>query len=206
MAAQSADDFLQAHDGDLITYAFLYAEFENFLTTAIHTIAFERSVYPRGSFGRRSAFSFPVYESRDEYVCKWIKDVVDMVMVEVRKGVVSHLSVTIVAPGSIPVERYVFDTSRLPVLPADELARLVIGADMDGSGLLGPSKADLQAHFRAVLRTITACSASLSKLPKESTIGVIVELKDGVPEDFEEVYLENKHHSRVPPNHCIAYV
>lgn len=70
---------------NLNTYAAILAAFSDFLTVSIHTILFERALYPRESFLRARKFNYPVRQSRHPEVCKWIQDAVKAVEVEMAK-------------------------------------------------------------------------------------------------------------------------
>lgn len=70
---------------NLNTYAAILAAFSDFLTVSIHTILFERALYPRESFLRARKFNYPVRQSRHPGVCKWIQDAVKAVEVEMAK-------------------------------------------------------------------------------------------------------------------------
>jgi mitotic spindle assembly checkpoint protein MAD2B len=59
--------------------------FRDFLTVAIHTILYERDIYPRTSFLKARKYNYPVRQSRHPKVCKWIQDAVAAVEVEMLK-------------------------------------------------------------------------------------------------------------------------
>lgn len=69
----------------LDTYHALVLAFSDFLTVAIHTILYERNIYPRESFLSARKYNFPVKQSRHPKVCKWIQDAVAAVVVEMLK-------------------------------------------------------------------------------------------------------------------------
>ena len=74
----------------LDTYYAVALAFTDFLTVAIHTILYERDIYPRTSFLSARKYNFPVKQSRHPSVCKWIQDAVAAVEVEMLKvGVMS---------------------------------------------------------------------------------------------------------------------
>ena len=72
------------------TYASLVSTFGSFLTVAIHTILYERSIYPETSFLSARKYNFPVRQNRHPKVCSWINDAVAAVEAELLK--VSTLS------------------------------------------------------------------------------------------------------------------
>lgn len=74
----------------LDTYAALVSTFGTFLTVAIHTILFERSIYPETTFLTARKYNFPVRQNRHPKVCSWINDAVTAVETELLK--VSEMS------------------------------------------------------------------------------------------------------------------
>lgn len=79
MAAYSAETPV------LDTYQVVVSAFTDFLTVAIHTILYERDIYPRASFLAARKFNCPVRQSRHPKVCQWIQDAVSAVEVEMLK-------------------------------------------------------------------------------------------------------------------------
>jgi len=69
----------------LDTYHAMVLAFSDFLTVAIHTILYERNIYPRESFLSARKYNYPVKQSRHPKVCKWILDAVAAVEVEMLK-------------------------------------------------------------------------------------------------------------------------
>ena len=69
----------------LNTYNAVVLAFSDFLTVAIHTILFERNIYPRESFITARKFNCAVKQNRHPKVCKWIQDAVAAVEVEMLK-------------------------------------------------------------------------------------------------------------------------
>lgn len=69
----------------LDTYAALVSTFGSFLTVAIHTILYERSIYPETTFLSARKYNFPVRQNRHPKVCSWINDAVAAVEAELLK-------------------------------------------------------------------------------------------------------------------------
>ena len=69
----------------LDTYHAVVLAFSDFLTVAIHTILYERDIYPRTSFLSARKYNYPVKQSRHPKVCKWIQDAVAAVQTEMLK-------------------------------------------------------------------------------------------------------------------------
>ncbi len=72
-------------DPPLSNYHAVVSAFRDFLTVAIHTILYERDIYPRTSFLKARKYNYPVRQSRHPNVCKWIQDAVAAVEVEMLK-------------------------------------------------------------------------------------------------------------------------
>ena len=73
----------------LDTYQLVVLAFSDFLTVAIHTILYERGLYPQTSFLAARKYNCPVRQSRHPKVCRWIQDAVAAVEVEMLKVRVS---------------------------------------------------------------------------------------------------------------------
>ena len=69
----------------LDTYHAVVSAYSDFLTVAIHTILYERNIYPQASFIRARKYNYPVRQSRHPKVCKWVMDAVAAVEVEMLK-------------------------------------------------------------------------------------------------------------------------
>ena len=67
------------------TYQAVVGEFSEFLTVAVHTILYERNIYPRASFISARKYNYPVRQSRHPKVCQWIQDAVAAVEAELVK-------------------------------------------------------------------------------------------------------------------------
>src|ERR1700761_8978271 len=97
-------------------YISLVAHFLDFLTVSIHTILYERNVYPAESFISARKYNYPVRQSRHPDLCDWINDAVKAVEAELLKGSVSRVAVVIFSKWDDPLERFVFDLSKFPVV------------------------------------------------------------------------------------------
>lgn len=83
----------------LDTYQAVVSAYCDFLTVAIHTILYERNIYPQTSFLKARKYNYPVRQSRHPSLCKWIQDAVAAVEVEMLK-VGQIFGVTVSIPGS----------------------------------------------------------------------------------------------------------
>lgn len=81
MAASSSSQ----DDPILDTYHAVVLAFSDFLTVSIHTILYERDIYPQTSFLKARKYNYPVRQSRHPKVCQWIQDAVAAVEVEMLK-------------------------------------------------------------------------------------------------------------------------
>ncbi|KAL8938685.1 MAG: hypothetical protein Q9211_003087 [Gyalolechia sp. 1 TL-2023] len=156
----------------LDTYHAVVSAFSDFLTVAIHTILYERDIYPRPSFVTARKFNYPVRQSRHPKVCKWIQDAVAAVEVEILKCALSAVSLVIHAPppSSAALERFLFSTAAFPSVPSSEL--LTTFADNP------PPAGDLPEQFRATLARLSTLSSSLSPLPSDCSFTLVAELRD----------------------------
>ena len=69
----------------LDTYQAVVSAYCDFLTVAIHTILYERNIYPLHSFIKARKYNFPVRQNRHPKVCQWIQDAVAAVEIEMLK-------------------------------------------------------------------------------------------------------------------------
>ncbi|OQO05719.1 hypothetical protein B0A48_09812 [Cryoendolithus antarcticus] len=158
------------------TFRTLITAFTDFLTVAIHTILWERSIYPKTSFLSARKYNFPVKQNRHPKVCGWINDAVTAIEGELLKGRVHSVAVVIFMKDSKPLERFVFDVSRFPDVPVDDLDTLLQSGDADEPQSVLPI-VDMEEQFRATLSKLTASSTSLHPAPEGSTFTVAIELK-----------------------------
>lgn len=114
----------------LDTYYAVVAAYRDFLTVAIHTILYERNIYPQASFIKARKYNYPVRQSRHPRVCKWIMDAVAAVEAEMLKvGRIDSLSLILSAkppfvhhPGFImPFHSLSFEKRVLSFLPVNDL-------------------------------------------------------------------------------------
>lgn len=179
--AQKGAKFIRsAMAGSDSTFRHLITNFTDFLTVAIHTILYERSIYPQTSFLSARKYNLPVRQSRHPKVCEWINDAVAAVETELLKCAVDRVAVMIYDKKSQPKERYVFDVSHFPALSAADLDVPMTRESSDGQQLAVLPIVDMEEQFRAALSKLAGCSSTLGSLPDECTFTVAIELrKDG---------------------------
>jgi mitotic spindle assembly checkpoint protein MAD2B len=185
----------------LNTYLSLLRTFSSFLTVAIHTILYERAIYPPSTFLSARAYNFPVRQSRHPKVCSWVNDAVAAVETEMLKGKVARVAVVIYSPDAEVMERFMFDVSSFPVVefgerftefePRDGEERgEPKGKEKEGEGPVHVAEEppfkiatlDIQEQLRATIRKLAYSASKLDPLPDDCTFTVTVELKpDAVP-------------------------
>ncbi|KAI9741459.1 MAG: hypothetical protein M1818_004265 [Claussenomyces sp. TS43310] len=166
----------------LDTYQALLTTFSDFLVVAIHTILFERGIYPVETFISTRKYNFPVRQNRHPKVCKWITDAVAAVEAEMLKGGVQRVAVVIYSRDSQPLERFMFDVSSFPEVEAAEVLTPFERGETAGEGSLNgdlhASLVDVEEQLRATVRKLAYCGGKLGPLPEGCTYTVVVELKD----------------------------
>ncbi|TAQ91663.1 hypothetical protein B7494_g114 [Chlorociboria aeruginascens] len=168
----------------LYTYQSLITTFSDFLVVAIHTILYERSLYPESTFISTRKYNFPVRQNRHPKVCKWITDAVAAVEEQMVKGAVGRVVVVIYSEQAEVLERFLFDVSSFPSVPADELLSLFEDEEAaqsdpsEAKEALNISLVDIEEQLRATIRKLAYCGSKLGLLPENCTYTVAVELKD----------------------------
>ncbi|PQE10151.1 hypothetical protein CJF32_00000679 [Rutstroemia sp. NJR-2017a WRK4] len=150
----------------------LHTHLLNFLTLSIHTILHSRSLYPRSTFLLTRAYNFPIPQSRHPSVCAYISSCISAITPYLQKGSISDISLVVFSPSNECLERYVFDVSRFPVVPKEELFTEFEGT----SGEL--RTVDVEEELRAVLRRLSYSAGKLEELPEECTWSVVMEMKE----------------------------
>ena len=159
------------------TFRGLVTRFTDFFTVTIHTILYERGIYPSTSFLSARKFNFSVRQNRHPKVCEWINDAVTAVESELLKGTVERVAVVIFDKSNQPRERFVFEVSHFPVIPFSELDTPLDRTGPDGEKIPVMPSVDMEEQFRATLSKISNCKASLKALPKGCSFTIAIELK-----------------------------
>ncbi|KAK0314926.1 hypothetical protein LTR82_012919 [Friedmanniomyces endolithicus] len=139
---------------DTLTYRTLVAFFTDFLTVAIHTILYERKIYPQTSFLSARKYNYAVRQSRHPKVCEWINDAMVAVETELLNGAVDRVAVVIYTKDLKPKERYVFDVSRFPAVCEADLDTQLEREGEDGEILPAVPLVDIEEQFRATMVAI----------------------------------------------------
>lgn len=170
----------------LDTYQSLLTTFSDFLTVAIHTILYERAIYPPNTFISTRKYNFPVRQNRHPKVCKWIMDAVAAVETEMQKGTVSRVAVVIFSQDARPLERFMFDVSGFPEVPVEDTLTEFDDGDEGAGGFMEGQKGngfrvnlvDTEEQLRATMRKLAYCGGKLKPLPEGCSYTVVVELKE----------------------------
>ncbi|EME40947.1 hypothetical protein DOTSEDRAFT_74488 [Dothistroma septosporum NZE10] len=162
---------------DTPTYRTFVTTFTDFLTVAIHTILYERGIYPQTSFLSARKYNFAVRQNRHPKVCEWINDAVTAVETELLKSAVDRVAVVIYSKDNKPLERFIFDVSRFPSLPSAELDVPLQKLEPDGTKGSVLPMIDMEEQFRATMNRLSNCAIELEELPKDCAFTVVIELR-----------------------------
>jgi mitotic spindle assembly checkpoint protein MAD2B len=160
------------------TYRELIQAFTNFLTVAIHTILYERGIYPQTSFLSARKYEFSVRQNRHPKVCEWINDAIDAAEAELLKCTVDRLAVVIHDKQNTPLERFVFDVSRFPIVPSSEIDVSLQRMTVNRTKLPILPMVDLEEQLRATMSRLSNCGSTLEPLPTGCTYTLAIELRD----------------------------
>ncbi len=193
---------------DLNNYASLQSTLTSFLTVAIHTILYERALYPKESFISARAYRFPVRQSRHPQVCEFINHCVESVENEVAEGRVERINLVVYdiggeqdSTGQGPdkkdakvVERWVFDIGLWPVIdPSERLIEFSDGTrdrknEVENMTLEEQEEVereekkaemiDIEEQLRGTIRKLAHVAEKLPPLPTACTWSLAVELRD----------------------------
>ncbi|KAH0526868.1 hypothetical protein TsFJ059_010140 [Trichoderma semiorbis] len=178
----------------------LLSSFTSFLTIAIHSLLYHRTLYPSTSFLATRAYNLPVHQSRHPGLCTWISDAVTAIAAQLRAGSVRRIVLAIHSPpGSSqpPVvrERWVFDVHRFPAwgnstetdAPTSHQQQQQQQEDFDdpvpedvddGATSEKLNWADIHEALRAALQRLAYAAQAAPKLPPGCTFTLALELRD----------------------------
>lgn len=163
----------------LVTFQSFVTTFTDFLTVAIHTILYERNIYPQTSFLSARKYNFSVRQNRHPKVCSYITDAVAAVEAELLKGTVERVLIVIYDKSDEALERFVFDVSFFPYVPPEHQTtplRQTQTTPDDGIYIL--PRVDLEEQLRSTMSRLSTCSSRLKPIPEGCTFAVVVELKE----------------------------
>jgi mitotic spindle assembly checkpoint protein MAD2B len=157
----------------LVTY------FLDFLTVCIHTILYERGVYPQEAFISARKYNYPVRQSRHPDLCDWINDAVKAIEGELLKGNVSRVAIVIFSKYDDPLERFVFDLSKFPVVNRrDWYIEFAARPENQSEVEKKVRSTNMDEQFRAVINKLAFCKRDLEPLPDDCSFNIAIELKD----------------------------
>ncbi|KAK3677883.1 hypothetical protein LTR78_001978 [Recurvomyces mirabilis] len=162
---------------DAATFRMLISQFTDFLTVAIHTVLYERNIYPQTSFLSARKYNFAVRQSRHPKVCEWINDAVAAVETELLKGNVERVAVVVYNKGLKPTERFLFDVSRFPPVSFTDVDTPLERKDSGGKIVPILPLIDIEEQFRATMSKLANCGTVLKPAPVGGTFTVAIELK-----------------------------
>ncbi|PMD16522.1 DNA-binding protein [Hyaloscypha hepaticicola] len=160
----------------LTNFQSILQTFTDFLTVAIHTILYERALYPSATFISARKYNFPVRQNRHPKVCAWINDAVSNVSALLLKGTVRRVVVVIYNRDLEVMERFMFDVERFPVVDPKEA--LTEFEAREGQGEVRISLTDIEEQLRGTIRRLSYTCSKLGPLPEGCTYTVAVELRD----------------------------
>jgi mitotic spindle assembly checkpoint protein MAD2B len=159
----------------LTNYQSILQTFTDFLTVAIHTILYERGLYPASTFISTRKYNFPVRQNRHPKVCQWINDAVSSVSALLLKGAVRRVVVVIYNRDLEVMERFLFDVERFPVVdPKEALTEFEAREGQQ----MRISVTDVEEQLRATIRKLAYTGSKMGLLPEGCTYTVAVELRD----------------------------
>lgn len=183
----------------LNNYQSLLTTFTDFLVVAVHTILYERGLYPQKTFLLTRAYNFPVRQNRHPLVCKWVTDAVAAIQTQLLKGAVRRVVFVIYSDQHEVLERFLFDVSAFPSVPEKERFTEFEGTlaeEGDDGTQLKISIVDVEEQLRATLRKLAYCGSKLGELPEDCTYTMAVELNHdadppiGASSSLRETYVE----------------
>lgn len=159
------------------TFRLLVTTFTDFLTVAIHTVLYERQIYPQTSFLSARKYNLSVRQNRHPKVCEWINDAVAAVETELLKGTVEQVAVMIYDSANKPREKFVFDVSRFPTIPDSDLDTTLERVDEDGENDNVLPLVDMEEQLRGTMNKLAGSLSKLEPLPKDCTFTIVIHLK-----------------------------
>ena len=187
-----------------VTFSTIVTAFTDFLTVAIHTILYERKIYPQSSFLTARKYNYSVRQNRHPKVCQWIQDAVTAVESELLRSSVDRIALVILSPLQMPLERFVFEVSRFPMVKMEETSIPLERAEETSHQ---SSIINLQEQFRGAMSKLAISGGLLKPLPDSCSFTIAIETKQsqdppiGHPQSFIPVQaLGKKNHGPLMDN------
>ncbi|KAK4696497.1 mitotic spindle assembly checkpoint protein MAD2B, partial [Lecanoromycetidae sp. Uapishka_2] len=154
----------------LDTYQAVVSAYCDFLTVAIHTILYERNIYPQTSFIKARKYNYPCTIAQ------------------------TSLIIHAPPPSSQPLERYVFSTASFPRIPPSETLTPFAPETSTNEDAEDPENppvdptttkrfdppptSDLPEQFRATFARLSTSLSGLRPLPEDCSFTLAIELRD----------------------------
>ncbi|KAF8243431.1 DNA-binding protein [Wilcoxina mikolae CBS 423.85] len=153
-------------------YSSFISTFIQHLECAIHTIIYERDIYPRELFMTTRKYDYPVKMCRVPQVSQYVRQIASIVGNQLLEGYIQIISIVIVSDQHQPLERFNFDVSSFPGILEGQI--YPIRTHETGGG--GISLGELNEQFRAVITQLSVCSGRLGSLPGNCTFTLMAEV------------------------------
>ncbi|XP_059147343.1 mitotic spindle assembly checkpoint protein MAD2B-like [Physella acuta] len=147
-----------------------------FVEVAIHSILYNRELYPQGAFEKRVKYNVPVQMCLHPDVCEYIGHLSESLLALLSEGRVNKISVVILHPDTqAPIERYVLEIGDLKNQWSES----------------DPYLLHTEQALRGFLLKLNISDALLQPAPKEATWTVHVHTKASTLAAVEEQFILN---------------
>ncbi|KAF8530884.1 DNA-binding protein [Trichophaea hybrida] len=163
-------------------YSSFIRSFIQHLECAIHTIIYERDIYPQELFITMRKYDYPVKMCRVPQVSQYVRQIAGIVGNQLLEGYLQIVSIVIVSEQYQPLERFNFDFSSFPAILEEQIYPNLMHETGGGSGI---SLGELNEQFRAMITQLSVCSSRLGPLPENCTFTLMAEMaaNRGQPKD-----------------------
>ncbi|KAI8622779.1 DNA-binding protein [Chytriomyces sp. MP71] len=153
--------------------------FVDFLEVAIHTILYERKVYPETVFEKAQMYNITVRRSRHPALNGYIMDFLMGIRVDLAQGAVHKIMLVILDTGSNPVEKFVFRIKDVYEHVTQQSKQ---------SAVTNTSILELETYFHTIIQRLAFIHSSLASCVPDCTFSLLCELIDGkeFPQSYEE--------------------
>jgi len=159
------------------TFITLIAHFLDFLVVTIHTILYQRGVYPKEAFSPCRRYNYPLRWCRVPEVNDWIAKTINAIEIEMKKGNVESISLVITSIFGDPLERFVIDMSKFPFASRTNWYAPFSTSDPQHKQYLrqlGVGQANMDQQFRAVMARLQFCHRELDPLPPDVSWNIAI--------------------------------
>ncbi|RDA94749.1 hypothetical protein CP533_6735 [Ophiocordyceps camponoti-saundersi (nom. inval.)] len=191
----------------------LISSFSAYLTIAIHSILYHRSLYPKASFRLGRAYNLAVWQSRHPGVCAWVRDAVEAAEAQIREAAVGRIGMSIHGPDHDVVERWIFDLDHgFPnfhvVDPHHHHHHHQLDVQDDVFGAAASTSlnlSDLHQSWRAALQRLAVVASSLPPTPDNCTFALALELRNDAapPTQHPQLWIPSEPPLQPPSGHAL---